>query len=530
MKKLVFVWMLLLFFSQASKAQSVSKYKDAYFSASNSQELGIGFSIKVDDSTKRIEYYNPIPNQPLNNLVYLQATKTLSLFVAVKDNKNSLYRYSIYQNDSITLVSNAIPKASNLSHTYFRYSEHNIGTFNVENKKLTITYYKITNPTKIASVIIYNKKLLPAKILLITLEKRIKEGLAVEMSNSKDSSLIKINDTTKSLFVAIDNTEMDFLYTLTLKNKSTGKIVFTSRTWNYDFLTPRVPHMLISAAYFKNNEDYEINIKPTLLRPYYVKALPVKAAVYSFKIINTEKTFTKTQLVVFGLVGTVFLSTLFVGVLIFIKRKEAKKLAAEFKQKEVAKLQLSSIRSQLNPHFLFNALAGIQNLMNKNDIDNANRYLTKFARLTRNVLDGKELVSLLEEKTLLDDYLQMEQLRFGFKYEFFISPDLEMENTEIPSMLLQPFLENAVKHGIAEKGKEGEIRVEFRKQASDLILSILDNGKGFQELQQYQGIGLSLSKNRITLLNTLYKDNSILYSIKSDKSGTNILITLTQWL
>lgn len=88
----------------------------------------------------------------------------------------------------------------------------------------------------------------------------------------------------------------------------------------------------------------------------------------------------------------------------------------------MAKLKLNSIRSQLNPHFLFNALAGIQNLMNKNEIDNANKYLSKFARLTRNVLDDKELASLSQEKTLLNDYLQMEQFRFGFKYEL-ITPE-----------------------------------------------------------------------------------------------------------
>jgi two-component system LytT family sensor kinase len=530
MRKLLFVWVLLLLFSYASKAQSVTKFKDSFYYASNSKELGFNLSIKVDDSTKRVEYHNLIPNQPLNNLVYLEGAKTLALFVSVKDNKLSSYRYSVYENDSIELVSNAIPKASGSSTTTFGISEHASGTFNIENKKLTITYYKISNPNKVASVIIFNKRLLPARIRLITLETIFKNGVGVEMSNYKDSSSLKINDKTKSLFVAIDNTEMDFLYTLSLKNKSTGKIVFTSRTWDYDFLTPRVPHMLISATHFKNNEVYEISIKPTLLWPYRVKPLPVRPAVYSFKIIYSENTFSKTQLVLFGLIGTVFLSAVFLGILIFIKRKEGNKLAVEFKQKEVAKLQLNTIRSQLNPHFLFNALAGIQNLMNKNDVDSANRYLTKFARLTRNVLDAKELISLSEEKTLLDDYLQMEQLRFGFKYEIYTSADLELDNIEIPSMLLQPFLENAVKHGIAEKGNEGEIKVEFRKQGSDLILSVLDNGKGFQENQQYPGIGLSLSKNRIALLNTLYKENAILYSIQSDINGTKILITLTQWL
>ena len=130
-------------------------------------------------------------------------------------------------------------------------------------------------------------------------------------------------------------------------------------------------------------------------------------------------------------------------------------------QKEIAKLQLNSIRSQLNPHFLFNALSGIQNLINKNEIDNANKYLSKFARLTRNVLDDKELISLAQEKALLDDYLQMEQLRFGFNYEINAVENLDLNNIEIPSMLLQPFVENAIKHGIASKNNEGSVEIHF---------------------------------------------------------------------
>ena len=179
---------------------------------------------------------------------------------------------------------------------------------------------------------------------------------------------------------------------------------------------------------------------------------------------------------------------------------------------------------------MFNALAGIQNLMNKNDIDNANRYLIKFARLTRNVLDHKELISLTSEKTLLDDYLQMEQLRFGFRYQITASPDLDVENIEIPAMLLQPFVENAVKHGIAEKGNDGKIEINFRAQSADLVLSIKDNGNGFDVNQVYEGLGLALTKNRISLLNSIYKENQFLLDMKADADGTIIKITLSQWL
>ena len=199
-------------------------------------------------------------------------------------------------------------------------------------------------------------------------------------------------------------------------------------------------------------------------------------------------------------------------------------------QQQIAKLQLNSVRSQLNPHFLFNALSGIQNLMNKNEIDNANKYLAKFARLTRNVLDDKELISLAEEGKLLDDYLQMEQLRFGFSYKIKTADNLDLENIEIPSMLLQPFVENAVKHGISQKAADGEIIIVFNKKASDLVLKITDNGNGFDPMKKHNGLGLQLSDNRIALLNSIYKENRFILEKQSSSEGTTINLTLTDWL
>ena len=213
-----------------------------------------------------------------------------------------------------------------------------------------------------------------------------------------------------------------------------------------------------------------------------------------------------------------------------MRKRNKKKLAENEQQKNIAKLQLNSIRSQLNPHFMFNALSGIQNLMNKNEIDNANKYLSKFARLTRNVLDDKELISLSQEKNLLDDYLQMEQLRFGFKYEINCSENLDLANIEIPSMLLQPFVENAVKHGISQKAIDGKIIITFSRQANDLDLTVTDNGNGFDTEKKNKGLGIPLSENRIELLNSIYKENRFTLAIQSTTNGTKISLTLTDWL
>ncbi|WP_379090003.1 sensor histidine kinase [Pedobacter sp. UC225_65] len=227
--------------------------------------------------------------------------------------------------------------------------------------------------------------------------------------------------------------------------------------------------------------------------------------------------------IVISSIGLAFLVILYI-----IKKRNKKKLTEKEQQRNTAKLQLNSIRSQLNPHFLFNALSGIQNLMNKNEIDNANKYLAKFARLTRNVLDDKELISLAQEKTLLDDYLQMEQLRFGFTYE--INHSENLDNIEIPSMLLQPFVENAVKHGISQKAADGKIMVAFIKQENDLVLTVTDNGNGFDTKKRHDGLGLQLSDSRIALLNSIYKENRFILAIQATAKGTKISLTLTDWL
>ncbi|RZL37982.1 MAG: sensor histidine kinase, partial [Pedobacter sp.] len=251
---------------------------------------------------------------------------------------------------------------------------------------------------------------------------------------------------------------------------------------------------------------------------------------YALSVTLEEENYSKKDFIIYGLIICAVLGAIAGGLVTYIKKKEAKKLVQQYKEKEIAQLQLGSIRSQLNPHFMFNALSGIQNLMNKNEIDNANKYLAKFARLTRNVLNDKELISLSQEKKLLDDYLQMEQLRFGFKYEINSSENLDLDNIEIPSMLLQPFVENAVKHGVSQKANDGKIMVVFTKQANDLILTVNDNGNGFDTKKNYDGLGLQLSEQRIALLNNVYKENRFTLVKHSSSDGTKISVTLSDWL
>jgi two-component system LytT family sensor kinase len=226
---------------------------------------------------------------------------------------------------------------------------------------------------------------------------------------------------------------------------------------------------------------------------------------------------------------------LILGVLFWGYRRGANvRLARSVQARQTVNLKLQTIRAQLNPHFMFNALTSIQNLVNKNDIVAANHYLAKFAGLTRQVLatGNEELLSLEEELKLIDDYLQMEQLRFGFKYEFIAADDINKANTEVPAMLLQPFVENAVKHGVAILKEAGEIKIAVTRSEKDLILTIMDNGNwtGETNTDENNGYGLKLSEERIALLNQLYKDQPVMLNIQKHAPGTVVSIRLSNWI
>ena len=255
-----------------------------------------------------------------------------------------------------------------------------------------------------------------------------------------------------------------------------------------------MPYVRLDKSIFKKSGDYEISIQPLIdWKKCFdcnmsAKDIEEYTARYTLSIALEQVNYTKKELLQYTLMAVLLVGFAFFLLLYFNKKANKKKLAQKEQQENIAKLQLSSIRSQLNPHFLFNALAGIQNLMNKNEVDHANQYLAKFARLTRTVLDDKERISLAQEEKLLHDYLQMEQLRFGFTYKITHAESLDLPNIEIPSMLLQPFVENAVKHAVAVKPGAGEILISFLQKGHDLLLSVKDNGHGFDVMKQHTGL------------------------------------------
>lgn len=541
MKKLLFIAISLActFICQAQKKpvdiSTDPSGNPLYYSASapNSDE---GLAVTIDKSTKWIEYRNAIPNQPLTNYVFMEGAKKIGLSMFIPKDSVQSYRYSIIENDKHWLVSNATPNIISKSFHFQNRVHIDLGTFNIESRKLTIETYKLTERNKVSTVTIYNKPIKPATLSLTTFYVTNKKGQrGVEMKNMKDGFKFKVDDTlhVNSILLSIKPSDLTFIYHVYLKELSSGKIVPLLNNWIYGYLINNhetSPYTLIDATYFKNPGNYEIIILPKLSSGFNAGSFPAKATTIRFTVLKSASIFSQKEMFVWSTIMIIIVGSIAGLIIYFIKKNNQQKLLREQQQKDFAQMQLSAVRSQLNPHFMFNALSGIQNLMNKNDVDQANRYLTKFSRLTRNILKNTDLISLNDEKALLDDYLQMEQLRFNFEYDIELDPQLNPDNIEIPAMLLQPFIENAVKHGVAGLGDKGYINIRIIKQDSSLLTYITDNGKGFDATEKNNGLGLSLSKKRIALLNSIYKSSPIVLDINSNNRNTTITITLTQWL
>lgn len=168
---------------------------------------------------------------------------------------------------------------------------------------------------------------------------------------------------------------------------------------------------------------------------------------------------------------------LLVSVLIYLRVKNYS--IREALEKSQIKRQLLLL--QLNPHFIFNALQSVQRFIYLKDQEQSMEYLNSFSKLIRLTLENsdKDLIALDEEIEILDNYLHLQQLNHqpGFTYEINVNPNIETENIEIPVMLLQPFVENAVVHGL-KNHKEGKIRIVIKQKSNGLHIFIMDNGQG----------------------------------------------------
>ncbi len=216
---------------------------------------------------------------------------------------------------------------------------------------------------------------------------------------------------------------------------------------------------------------------------------------------------------------------------------EKKKQEAELLRHQSTGLQLKALRSQMNPHFMYNALNAIQNFITSNEVTDAAKYLAKFAKLMRQSLDysDMEIISLEKEVEFLENYLLINRkLRFedNIRYKIKVDDEIEEDIMGIPTMIIQPFIENAIEHGLRAR-KNGFVKVEFKLFDENTILCVIeDNGIGrdkvreLQELDQYNLVheskGTRITKERLEILNKSRKTGVFIKTIDLKDKATKL--------
>lgn len=268
-----------------------------------------------------------------------------------------------------------------------------------------------------------------------------------------------------------------------------------------------------------------------------------KHTLYARALINGEVVTSRETSFHFGITAPFYkttwfwlLSALLLQLVIFllISRRNARirerKLAQQRRETEYASLKQQAFTQLLNPHFIFNALNSIQHYINKQDRQSVNKYLSDFARLIRKSFEAaqKSQATLGEELDAIRLYLQLERMRFAGKFDYSIEIDEELDESEwqLPTMMLQPFLENAVLHGLATLKSGGLITINARATGQSLEIVITDNGIGIENSKQlrigmpHQSRGMQLIRERINLLSQLSKE-PVQFTITEKSPGTS---------
>ena len=228
-----------------------------------------------------------------------------------------------------------------------------------------------------------------------------------------------------------------------------------------------------------------------------------------------------------------------IGLLVFLvayflvasRRRSLKREEEKFKLKsKLYEMEIKMIKSQMNPHFLFNSLNSIQQLVALGEKDKAEYYLSKFSRLVRKLLENttKDTLSLADEIDILNRFLEIESLRFNhvFKYNIVVDNDINTSTTFIPHFLIQPFVENAIWHGLLPKQGEKNLSIHFQQISKEKIACVIeDNGVGRNDKKQNfekKSLAISFIQQRLDLMNENLGTNLSLQIIdKTDKDGNS---------
>ncbi len=277
------------------------------------------------------------------------------------------------------------------------------------------------------------------------------------------------------------------------------------------------------ALYYQSKTDSLNNLRLKKENEEKIKALENQHLLFQKeKKLEQEKSINFKNKIIFITVGLV----IFLLAVYLYQKNKNKALKLE---KDKIRLEQKVLRSQMNPHFIFNSLSAIQNSLLDNDPLKSAMYLAKFAKLIRQNFDfiNQKTITLEEEIDALKNYMDTQKLRFQdkFEYQFIMSENLDPHTIEIPPLLLQPFVENSIEHGFKNKKEKGKITIKIDALKDQICYTIADNGKGFKDLNNdKKEHAIDVFRKRIDFLNT--KNHQ--FTMESNATGTTIKFCLDQ--
>lgn len=245
----------------------------------------------------------------------------------------------------------------------------------------------------------------------------------------------------------------------------------------------------------------EVKIKSiTDLEIKYEIELKESENIWLKKDLEINKQRLKVRTYLMGGIVLFLLFTFVIGYLVYRRKKE-------LSETNLLKLEQKLLRTQMSPHFIFNSLSAIGSFIRENKKEDSYRYLTKFGKLMRAILESsrEEFISLEEEIEIIENFLFLHKLRLKEKlnYEINIDENIDVDEFDVPPMMLQPFIENAIEHGVEKQDKSSKIIVNIKLQNGDLILEVEDEGKGMEGVLKkdstlgYKSYAIQITKERI---------------------------------
>jgi tetratricopeptide (TPR) repeat protein len=241
------------------------------------------------------------------------------------------------------------------------------------------------------------------------------------------------------------------------------------------------------------------------------------------QLLNKDKALQASEIERQMLIKNIIIAAVVVAAIFtfFLTRSFIRRRKVMF-DKQVLQTEMKALRAQMNPHFIFNSLHSINRYIMENDKVNASEYLSKFARLMRLVLENsrEQEVPLENDLAALELYMQLESLRFEnrFQYKIEIDPGIDKENTLIPPLMLQPFAENAIVHGVKDK-EDGLIKINIHSENDNMIRCVVeDNGKGRgappvteESNRKRKSLGMKITQERLNIINQLKKAKAVVH-------------------